>query len=527
MATATGRGHVSDYKVATLAAEVKRSAQQAQLRASARAQRLEEHRQFKTDAAASRQRAQDLRQTQIAQKAADRSLLDDARNRTTQIRRDAGARRLDEQRQLNAKDEAARALSVDLRQEKTEQQALVRKARNERQTRNGELRKGLAAQRIAEHRQLRAVAQAEAEQATGLRARESQRRSQDRKPAAIPSARPKRVLTRTSALAASGGPPMPGPLEGMSWLRTADGFVLDENGRGVSLRGVTVQGLDTVAPAPNQLLAEALSLDATNLSILTNLWGINFVRFPFQAQTLLAGSSSVSADDLLSGLDDTIASLADLNLYTLLALQAPAPNGASASGLPAQIVFDCWTLLAQHYQEEPAALFEVYASALPVASDWLTAAQRLIGAIRSQHPASLLFVGNGAGGADTSNLPLRFSTGEPTPNLVYTIRVAPDRQMSMAEENLLAGLTAAFPVVATDWSASADSELARSAEGAASIFGRYSIGWAAANWNADPRLVVNATAHDFAATRWGSAVQRAMLLPAKQPFTPLLRGESE
>ena len=113
------------------------------------------------------------------------------------------------------------------------------------------------------------------------------------------------------------------------------------------------------------------------------------------------------------------------------------------------------------------------------------------------------------------------------PNIVYTIRVGADSAISNTDENSMNALTESFPLVATDWSDSTESDMGRSAELAANIFGRYGIGWTASSWNADPRLVVNAQTHNFAATRWGSAVQRGMLLPPKLPLTGLLPGKSD
>jgi hypothetical protein len=185
-------------------------------------------------------------------------------------------------------------------------------------------------------------------------------------------------------------------------------------------------------------------------------------------------------------------------------------------------VFDLWRLLAVHYQDEPAVLFEIYSSPSPIDEKWLAAAQTLIGVIRSEHPASLLFVGSGSGDADTTGLPVRFTTGDPTPNIVYTLGMSSDQQLSLANETALAKLSQSFPVFASDWSTSSAGDLDRSAESAANLFSRYGIGWAAASWNAEPTLVIDAAAHNFVSTRWGNSVQRAMTPPVKEPLDKLL-----
>ena len=58
---------------------------------------------------------------------------------------------------------------------------------------------------------------------------------------------------------------------------------------------------------------------------------------------------------------------------------------------------------------------------------------------------------------------------------------------------------------------------------AGQLFDRYAIGWAAANWNAAPNLVRNATSHQFTATRFGNIVRRALTLPVPTQLTPFPR----
>jgi hypothetical protein len=105
---------------------------------------------------------------------------------------------------------------------------------------------------------------------------------------------------------------------------------------------------------------------------------------------------------------------------------------------------------------------------------------------------------------------------------VYTLAVASGRQLSLANESALTKLSQSFPVFASDWSTSSTGDLDRSAESAANLFSRYGIGWAAASWNAEPKLVIDAAAHNFVSTRWGNSVQRAMTLPLKEPLDKLL-----
>ncbi|MGA8532778.1 MAG: cellulase family glycosylhydrolase [Candidatus Tumulicola sp.] len=303
-------------------------------------------------------------------------------------------------------------------------------------------------------------------------------------------------------------------------LRTAGGFIVDELGTGFNLRGVSILGLDAASPGADQSLRDALSLDDANLTALSN-WSINVVRLPFLAATVMSGNGTLTAASILAGLDDLVAALVATKTYTLLSLQAPITPGAVVAALPDQTTFDAWSLLAARYANETGVLFEIYSSPLPISGDWLDAVQMLIGAIRSRHPASLLFAGGGAGGSDVTGLPLRFSTGDPTPNIVSTIRVAAGRQLP-SDEHALAALAESFPVVATDWSAAEASSLDRAPELAANTFARLGIGWVAGNWNGDPRLVVASQSHGMTPTRWGTTVARAVTLPQRLPLEKLL-----
>ena len=329
-----------------------------------------------------------------------------------------------------------------------------------------------------------------------------------------PSAAP--TAAASTALAPAGSPSVELP-DNLLWLRAQDSFVVDGTGSAVGLRGVNVAGLDTVAPGRDQTLAEALSLDDANLATIVDLWGVNLVRVPFQAQTPLAGTDALSSGDVLSGLDDLVAAVADAGAYILLAQRAPAGATTPDAG-----VVESWQALAARYANEPAVLFEIFASDSPLTGNWLDVALMLVGVIRREHPASLLFLGNGSGGPDIAGLPLRFSTGASVPNIVYTVRVDP-RHLPNTRDAQLAGLTNSFPLVASQWS-NGGPGFDRSSELAADVFGRYGIGWVASSWNVAPRLVANAAAHDFSPTAWGLTVLRAVSLPMKPQYVPFLSG---
>jgi Cellulase (glycosyl hydrolase family 5) len=286
--------------------------------------------------------------------------------------------------------------------------------------------------------------------------------------------------------------------------------VVDENGSAVHLRGITVAGLDTLRPAPGQALADALALGDASLSVLVDRWGANLVRIPFTSRAVLSGTPSLSASDLLAGLDDLIVTISSAGCYVLLALE---PSTVVVNGLPSDDDYVCWKSLAIRYKDEPAVLYELFAANSSLAHNWLGVAQALIGTVRREHTASLLFVSNGAATADLSGFPLRFTTGELVHNLVYTIRMTP-QLLNTVDRAQLQSLTQRCPVFVSQWSGSG-TDLGRSSELAADMMERYGVGWAAANWNAEPRIVIDAGTSQFVPTRWGLLVQRALALPVR------------
>jgi hypothetical protein len=339
-----------------------------------------------------------------------------------------------------------------------------------------------------------------------------------RPPAAPPAPEPSPAPSPAREPAAS----EPTPEEAISRLRVAGAFVVSEDGSTVSLRGVSIQGLDTVAPGPGQSLGDALCLDDANLTVLNDLWGVNLIRLPFQAVTFAAGVGGVTPEQILAGLDDLVEILAEAGIHLMLAMQAPpGPEGTSALA-PDQLSAACWIRLARHFASVPTVVFEVYGCGFPIGDDGLAGIQTLVGLIRSQHPAALLFVGDGTGGDSVNGLPLVFSNGETVPNICYTIRAVAGRAPSPTEEAALSYLANGFPMVATEWTGTEEPSLDRSAEVTASVFERFGLGWSAAWWNGPPRLVGDAATHDFRPTRWGATVQRAMVMPVKESLTRLL-----
>ncbi len=265
-----------------------------------------------------------------------------------------------------------------------------------------------------------------------------------------------------------------------------------------------------------QTIAADLQLDDVSLAVLHQLWGLNMVRIPMLAHTVVSGNSALAPTDVLHALDSLVEKLQGAGMYSLLAIEAPAPP-APATPEPDSDTTAALQSLASRFATNPSVLYEIFASSVPLGSDWSQLAQQLIGAVRSRSSAAIVFVNTGNGGIDDAQFPLLFPTGDPVFNIVYTISVGPGIA-PIPEEGVLASLAENYPVCATIWTDDPGGLTPYSGD----LFGRYGIHWAASNWNSDPRLVANAGAHEFSATSWALTVQRAAAYPIKpflQPFS--------
>jgi len=311
-------------------------------------------------------------------------------------------------------------------------------------------------------------------------------------------------------------------LDDLPWLVTEGNRVRDENGNDVYLRGVSAVGLDTAASTDVVSLRDQLGLGNSAIDVLTGLWEATVVRIPFHAGTILTGTNGLIAADLLSGLDEMVTALAQAGAYTLLSLQAPS-SPENVAPLPGEDAVACWQALTTRYEDTPAVLYEIWSSAKPLTAGWTQAANVLVGRLRLNHPASLLFLGAADGGTSVDGLPLRFSTGQPVHNIIYTVR-ATRSNASLADGQMLRMFARSFPLFVSEWS-NAEVNLGRSADAAAALFDQLGMGWAASTWNAEPRLVIDALKGRFTSLPFGRVAQRGLALPVEpqtQPFPLLL-----
>jgi hypothetical protein len=286
--------------------------------------------------------------------------------------------------------------------------------------------------------------------------------------------------------------------------------VLNEDGMPVLLRGINVLGFDDAWANDSASPGEVLGLTDTALELLAAVWGVNLVRLPVSAGTILGGAAALAA------LDQLTAARSDAGLYTLLALNATLESGRAA--VPDDTVYAALGVMAARYRDSPGVLFELHASSLPQPEGWQDLANRLIGAVRIEHPAALVMLSGDSGGSDVAGLPIRFATGDPVHNVIYTLRFEAS-QSPAASDPRFHSFTRNYPLIAATWS-NGGNDLGRSAERAGQLFNRYGMGWAAGHWNAEPRLVRGAPNGDFVPTRFGLDALRALALPVRLALAP-------
>ena len=281
----------------------------------------------------------------------------------------------------------------------------------------------------------------------------------------------------------------------------------------MALRGVNVTGFDGLTSS--QTAAADLQLDDVALAVLHQLWGLNVVRIPITAQTILSGNGSLSSEDVLSALDSLTIKLESQAMYALLAIQAP-PAASAAPAEPDDNTAAALQAIAAHFATSTSVLYEVFATSEPLGSGWPQQAQTLIGAIRARNSAAMIFVNVGNGAVDYAQFPMLFPTGEPVFNIVYTISAGAGSEPA-PEEGVLTGLAEKCPVCATIWKDDPSGVTPYLAD----VFGRHGIHWAASSWNDNAVLVANAGAHDFSPTGWGLIVQRAATYPVRPFLQPI------
>jgi hypothetical protein len=407
--------------------------------------------------------------------------------RTEDLEAQRREQQLEEQRRRLADDRrVAEERSAAAERSRAEAAAQAREARLRELLavqRRAELRSQARATRLRELADQRAAADAAAERAAELRAREAARREDERRALAAQEARER---DRRAAAGSARRSEREAGLESteLPWLRTEDGRILAWGGERVLLRGVVARGLDQ-AVAAGRPLRETLGLGDTSLQELSERWGANLVRLPFAAPTI------ASAD--LTELDDLIGALSASGVYTLLALEPPLVGVETP--LPDASTLQAWRLLADRYQTEPGVLFEPYAATAPLADGWPRAALALVRAIRGRHQSSLLLLPQHGGELE-----------RPVHNLAYTVRLVPGSRARLDER--FAAFAARVPVLVSEWREDG-LDAAVPATTTAGLLERHELSWCA---DVGPGRLDE--------TRFGLAVRRALAAPVPPALTP-------
>lgn len=297
----------------------------------------------------------------------------------------------------------------------------------------------------------------------------------------------------------------------LSPLKTRSNRIVGRDGNSVRLRGVNVQGLDYEAFTSSHEFRRRLGLHERGLQVLSEHWDANLVRLTFDAGSLLAKIESSTGQQLLDALDEIVAGAARQGIYVLLSGTDVLP--AEGTRVPGPGVLRCWRMLAQRYQQQPAVLYEIRSATGAATPEWPDRAGILISAIRGANAGSLIFVCENNVPPAFRNLPWGWPEAGTGHNLVYSADLPPD---SFSAEGIsrLRVLAHRVPVFSACWCGGAV-ESARLAHSITSLQQRLGSGYAAFNWNADPRVVTDAAADQFTPTPPGLIVRRALLLAAR------------
>ena len=316
-------------------------------------------------------------------------------------------------------------------------------------------------------------------------------------------------------------------------LRTSGNRILNfETVTAVRLKGVNRSGLEYSSPTGPGSLARA-GICAAEFDEIAS-WGANVVRVPFN-QAWALSRAVYDAEAYLACLDQAISIAAERGMYTLLDLQwldSTTPRGHLASGrmnfvppLPDLSSIRLWQQLARRYRHEPAVLYDVFnephdplpddteelhglhadGSSFVIRNrsvrlrEWRPWAARLVSAVRSEHPAALIFVSGLDWGYDLEGFPL-----PELQDVVYSSHVYRNKTKSWGRA--FGNLSRLSPVFIAEWGGCAD-DLGWGAE-LLQFLNEREIGWAAWSWSDEPRLVRQDSRYE--PTEFGKLVQDSL-----------------
>lgn len=277
----------------------------------------------------------------------------------------------------------------------------------------------------------------------------------------------------------------------MNALTTSGNRIVDSvTGAPILLRGVNRSGLEySRDPIPEA--------DFENI---INGWHANIVRIPFNQEWILADPTN---------LDLAIDHASRRGAYVLLDLQwldNRTPRGYTnpnepnyVPALPNTGSVELWRMLAARYKDNPAVLFDIFNEphdplpgddpALPAKvtiDEWSPWALSLVDAIRSEHPAALIFVPGLDWAYDLSDMPIEGLEGVVYSTHVYEVK-------GPRWNHYFGALSRNFPVFAGEWGGD-DVGWGRRL---ATYLENHGIGWTAWSWSNKPFLMQNGVPTPF------------------------------
>ena len=495
-----------DSEQRALAQQQARGAKRAERREE---ERLESARARRREAARADERDEERDEERLAARRAQLR----AQAREEEEERERRARALDEAR-ANARredEDTARA------EERTTERREAAQEAARAQARDAELREGAleAARARAEEeqseRERREQASEEARQAV-LEAGRAERREAER-------AR-RRDAERSSRRRAAR--PRPAP-QGLTRLQVDGRFVIDETGARIVLRGVTVRGLERLAPETGPLRP---ALDESEAGLLAEI-GATAIVVPLAQDLVLVGNAVAEPEEYLGAVDATIAAAMSARLYTVLQLaQISSSLPAAGSGdppVPDRDSIDFWGLLGRRYADEPGVVFDLFRSphdpepgdmtavlmprlTWPIWIHWLLA---MTGELRRWRPDAVIVARGLDSGRDLSMFPLRHADGTLVPRVVYSTNLETvDVEQAIPALALLARRA---PVVVAPWKARPVE--ARAVETAGRRHAGVGLHWFADSWRDPDRSLVAPGEGRLELTPLGRAFRSALAQP--------------
>lgn len=311
-------------------------------------------------------------------------------------------------------------------------------------------------------------------------------------------------------------------------LRTSGNRIISSvTGAPVVLRGVNRSGLEYSDPDEQGFLSGA-SISRAEIEYITQQWGANIIRLPFNQDFVLRGRKGRTGEEYQAALDQVIYWASMFGAYTLLDLQwldgerIYGGNRNFVAPLPNMESIELWSTLARRYKDEPAVLYDLFnephdrladdpwplnkpdgttypANQMKVTmSEWQPWARALTEAIRGENADALVFVGGTNWAYDLRGMPI-----DDLDNVVYSTHVYPNKGTDWY--GIFGELSKSVPVFAGELGGSDSPDELDYVRRLLDYLGQREIGWAAWSWYDVPKLVTR-----YAPTGFGEMVRQGL-----------------